>query len=445
MKKLLFVGMALFGVLNLNAQGIKSMPIHPQDTKIGGILPKQRIHTKNGDVISKRRETISGQYNFVTSYGETWMIGDPSSYVRWITEDTNAITMYTDGNSGRSYVHTIGSSFDPKDSAYEVTGQPVLTRFNPYTVDTLRWLQFYVRQVDSVEVESEMQEVVDTVYVQYFNFTSMDFAGLQGITDFFGYPKRDNYDPKTLLNSSALATDTILFRTGDGDSVDYAGGSLFSSLTGTVPPDAVRSLSTNTNELRANNVCFSITFKPMIKAQLNDTFVNWNGPNYKGKINGYGVRAHYWTDLAIRAISTRRYNNTFWVPSFLRDGSTSNGWKSYISTSAYNTTTLLGYWLDITTENASIEELNGLNTLKVYPNPATMDNQVWVAFDLNQKSMVDAQIMNLNGQILANVDARELNAGANELALPTQSLKPGVYMVQVNSAIGTQTTKFILK
>ncbi|MGB0269215.1 MAG: hypothetical protein ACPGCV_03450 [Bacteroidia bacterium] len=249
MKKLLFVGMALFGVLNLNAQGIKSMPIHPQDTKIGGILPKQRIHTKNGDVISKRRETISGQYNFVTSYGETWMIGDPSSYVRWITEDTNAITMYTDGNSGRSYVHTIGS--------YEVTGQPVLTRFNPYTVDTLRWLQFYVRQVDSVEVESEMQEVVDTVYVQYFNFTSMDFAGLQGITDFFGYPKRDNYDPKTLLNSSALATDTILFRTGDGDSVDYAGGSLFSSLTGTVPPDAVRSLSTNTNELRANNVCLS--------------------------------------------------------------------------------------------------------------------------------------------------------------------------------------------
>ena len=183
----------------------------------------------------------------------------------------------------------------------------------------------------------------------------------------------------------------------------------------------------------------------MIKAQLNDTFVNWNGPNYKGKVHGYGVRAHYWTDLAIRAISMRRYNNTFWVPSFLRDGSTSNGWKSYISTSAYNTTTLLGYWLDITTENASTDVLNGLNTLKVYPNPATMDNQVWVAFDLNQKSMVDAQIMNLNGQILANVDARELNAGANELALPTQSLKPGVYMVQVNSAIGTQTTKFILK
>lgn len=445
MKKLLFAGIALFGVLNVNAQGVKSMPIHPQDTKIGGIMPTQRIHTQNGDVISKRRETISGQYNFVNSYGETWMIGEASSYVRWLTEDTNAITMYTDGNSGRNYVHTIGSCFDPKDSSYEVTGQPVLTRFNPYTVDTLRWLEFYVRQVDSIEVDAEMQEVVDTVYVQYFNFSNMNYAGLQGITDFFGYPNRDQYDPKTLLNKAAIATDTILYRTGDGDSVDYAGGSLFSSLTGTVPPDAVRSLSTNTNEYRANTVAFSITFKPMIKPALNDTFVNWNGPNYKGSFNGYGIRAHYWTDLAIRAISQRRYNNTFWVPSFLRDGATSNGWKSYISTSAYNTTTLMGYWIDITTENADVEKVSGLSGMKVYPNPATSDNQVWVTFSLNQNSAVSAELMDLNGRVVSKSNVQMLNVGSNEMALSTEGLTPGMYVVKLNSAVGNQTAKFIVK
>ena len=217
MKKLLLTGLVLVSAITAFAQAPQIERIHPQDTKIGGILPIQRIHTSQGDfVTSKRAETLSGQYNFVTSYGETQMIGEASTYVRWLTEDTNALTVYTDGTTGRGYIHTMGSVFDPKDSSYQITGQPTLTRFNPYTVDTIRWVQFYVRNADSMQTikfrDSVMQdtvmvarfdtmnvEIVDTLYVQYFNFQGLGFAGVTGGLNLFGYPNPTTYKASTLL------------------------------------------------------------------------------------------------------------------------------------------------------------------------------------------------------------------------------------------------------
>ena len=389
MKKLLLTGLVLVSAITAFAQAPQIERIHPQDTKIGGILPIQRIHTSQGDfVTSKRAETLSGQYNFVTSYGETQMIGEASTYVRWLTEDTNALTVYTDGTTGRGYIHTMGSVFDPKDSSYQITGQPTLTRFNPYTVDTIRWVQFYVRNADSMQTikfrDSVMQdtvmvarfdtmnvEIVDTLYVQYFNFQGLGFAGVTGGLNLFGYPNPTTYKASTLLNTSALATDTILFRTGDGDSVDRFAGSLYSRLTGVIPPN-FRSLSTNAAQVNANVVGFSLVFKNMLKPNLNDTFMNWSEPTHRSNINGYGVRAHYWENVAVVSETPYRYNNTFWTPSVLRNGvRTSNGWQSYYPTSIYTTSTMLGYWIDITTENASIEALkNGVADLKVFPNPS---------------------------------------------------------------------------
>ena len=78
----------------------------------------------------------------------------------------------------------MGSVFDPKDSSYQITGQPLLTRFNPYTVDTIRWLQFYVRNADSMEkiqgTDTLTVEIVDTLFVQYFNFQGLGFASVVG-------------------------------------------------------------------------------------------------------------------------------------------------------------------------------------------------------------------------------------------------------------------------
>lgn len=464
MKKLLLTGLVLVNAIAAFAQTPQIERIHPQDTKIGGILPIQRIHTSQGDfVTSKRAETLSGQYNFVTSYGETQMIGEASTYVRWLTEDTNALTVYTDGTTGRGYIHTMGSVFDPKDSSYQITGQPTLTRFNPYTVDTIRWVQFYVRNADSMQTikfrDSVMQdtvmvarfdtmnvEIVDTLYVQYFNFQGLAFAGVTGGLNLFGYPNPTTYKAATLLNTSALATDTILFRTGDGDSVDRFAGSLYSRLTGVIPPN-FRSLSTNAAQVNANVVGFSLVFKNMLKPNLNDTFMNWSEPTHRSNINGYGVRAHYWENVAVVSETPYRYNNTFWTPSVLRNGvRTSNGWQSYYPTSIYTTSTMLGYWIDITTENASIEALkNGVADLKVFPNPSNQGQNVVVNFELNDNAAVTVEVMDINGRVVASQNHDFMNRGINEVQISTLSLAPGMYVVNVNSTVGKQTAKFIVR
>ena len=464
MKKLLLTGLVLVNAIAAFAQTPQIERIHPQDTKIGGILPIQRIHTSQGDfVTSKRAETLSGQYNFVTSYGETQMIGEASTYVRWLTEDTNALTVYTDGTTGRGYIHTMGSVFDPKDSSYQITGQPTLTRFNPYTVDTIRWVQFYVRNADSMQTikfrDSVMQdtvmvarfdtmnvEIVDTLYVQYFNFQGLGFAGVTGGLNLFGYPNPTTYKASTLLNTSALATDTILFRTGDGDSVDRFAGSLYSRLTGVIPPN-FRSLSTNAAQVNANVVGFSLVFKNMLKPNLNDTFMNWSEPTHRSNINGYGVRAHYWENVAVVSETPYRYNNTFWTPSVLRNGvRTSNGWQSYYPTSIYTTSTMLGYWIDITTENASIEALkNGVADLKVFPNPSNQGQNVVVNFELNDNAAVAVEVMDINGRVVASQNHDFMNRGINEVQISTLSLAPGMYVVNVNSTVGKQTAKFIVR
>ena len=451
MKKLLLTGLVLVNALAAFAQAPQIERINPQDTKIGGILPKQRIHTSKGDfVTTKRAETLSGQYNYVSSYGETQMIGEASTYVRWLTEDTNALTIYTDGTSGRGFIHTMGSVFDPKDSSYQITGQPLLTRFNPYTVDTIRWLQFYVRNADSMEkiqgTDTLTVEIVDTLFVQYFNFQGLGFASVVGGTNLFGYPNPTTYRAATLLNSSALSTDTILFRTGDGDSVDRFAGSLFSSLNGVVPPN-LRSLSTNGTQINANVVGFSLVFKNMQKAAFNDTFMNWSEPTHRSNINGYGVRAHYWENVAVVSETPYRYNNTFWTPSVLRNGiRTSNGWQSYYPTSIYTTSTLLGYWIDITTQNASVEALkNGVADLKVFPNPSNQGDNVVVNFELNDNASVIVEVMDINGRVVAVQNNDMMNRGINEVQIATSTFAPGIYMVNVKSSVGAKTAKFIVR
>jgi len=464
MKKLLLTGLVLVNAIAAFAQTPQIERIHPQDTKIGGMMPTQRIHTSQGDFVTSRRaENLSGQYNFVTSYGETQMIGEASTYVRWLTEDTNALTVYTDGTTGRGYIHTMGSVFDPKDSSFQITGQPTLTRFNPYTVDTIRWVQFYVRNADSMETikfrDSVMQdtvmvarfdtmnvEIVDTLYVQYFNFQGLGFAGITGGLNLFGYPNPTTYKASTLLNTSALATDTILFRTGDGDSVDRFAGSLYSRLTGVIPPN-FRSLSTNAAQVNANVVGFSLVFKNMLKPNLNDTFMNWSEPTHRSNINGYGVRAHYWENVAVVSETPYRYNNTFWTPSVLRNGvRTSNGWQSYYPTSIYTTSTMLGYWIDITTENASTEALkNGVADLKVFPNPSNQGQNVVVNFELNDNAAVAVEVMDINGRVVASQNHDYMNRGINEVQISTLDLAPGMYVVNVNSTVGKQTAKFIVR
>jgi hypothetical protein len=257
-------------------------------------------------------------------------------------------------------------------------------------------------------------------------------------------PNVDGYKPKTRLNSTALYTDTILLNTAYGDSVNYQEGRLFGRTVGTIPPD-FKSLSTNGTQVQANVVAMSVFFKPMKKAQLYDTFVNWTNPNFKRTTNGLGVRFLYWTDHAQDIYSPYRINNTFWTPGFLVDGQTFNGWKSYLPTTAYNTTSMFDVDFNITVENLSARELaKDLSAVKVYPNPAT-GNQVAAVFNLTKTANVSAVVMDINGRTVKTLPSGSFQKGLNELVISTDGLSKGIYTLSVQTDNAVEATKFVVQ
>jgi hypothetical protein len=450
MKKLLLFGFGAIGFLSLNAQAPINHKIHEQD-KNQGVSNKQNIYVGPNakNQMSKRAETLQDVYNFAEAYGESMMLGAPESYIRWISADSNALTVYSDDNGGSTTqhngIHVVGTSFDPKDSAFIDIGKTVLARFNPYTVDTIRWIQYYVRNVDSIDLGNGNQEVIDTVFVQYFDFSGITLRQFnRGGTNLNSAPNVDGYKAKTRLNSTALYTDTILLNTAYGDSVNYQEGRLFGRTVGTIPPD-FKSLSTNGTQVQANVVAMSVFFKPMKKAQLYDTFVNWTNPNFKRTTNGLGVRFLYWTDHAQDIYSPYRINNTFWTPGFLVDGQTLNGWKSYLPTTAYSTTSMFDVDFNITVENLSARELaKDLSAVKVYPNPAT-GNQVAAVFNLTKTANVSAVVMDINGRTVKTLPSGSFQKGLNELVISTDGLSKGIYTLSVQTDNAVEATKFVVQ
>ena len=449
MKKLLLLGVVAISATLVNAQTLTTK-IFPQDQNVQ-LRAQDAQKVKN--MMNKRATSLSEQYNFVGAYGEEWMLGDAKSYVRWISEDSNAYTVYKNADGTTSLnnndIHVIGTAFDPKDSIFLSSGNTVLSRWNDYTIDTIRWQQFYVRNSDSAMIGGNMVEVIDTLFVQYFDFTGLSFrAFTRNGTNRNAAPNVDAFKARSMFNTAALKTDTIFLDKSYKDSVDWEAGSLFSRVAGVLPGIKSKSsvAATGTTDVPANVTAYTLMFKPMLKPKLGDTLINWADPNWKRTYNAFGIRANYWDAQSQDILTLNKINNTFWTPNFLANGQTFNGWKSYLPTTAYNTTTFLNCWIDITTENLSNEKLvNGIQNTRVFPNPTAGQSSVKAMFHLNNSSTVSAVVMDINGRVVKNIEAIQFGAGKNQINIEVADMKAGIYTVSLQSAVGTETAKFIVQ
>jgi hypothetical protein len=291
--------------------------------------------------------------------------------------------------------------------------------------------------------------VIDTVYVQYFDFTGLTFRVFsRNGTNRNAAPNVDAFKARSLFNTAALKTDTILLDKTYKDSVDWEAGTLFSRVAGVLPGVKSKSsvAATGTNDIPANVTAFTLTFKPMLKPKLGDTLINWADPAWKRTYNAFGIRANYWDAQSQDILTLNKINNTFWTPNFLAYGASFNGWKSYLPTTAYGTTTFFNCWIDITTEDLSNEKLvNGIQNTRVFPNPSAGQTSVKAMFHLNNPSSVSAVVMDINGRVVKNIEANNYTAGKNQMNIEVGDLKAGIYTISLQSAIGTETAKFIVQ
>jgi Secretion system C-terminal sorting domain len=90
-----------------------------------------------------------------------------------------------------------------------------------------------------------------------------------------------------------------------------------------------------------------------------------------------------------------------------------------------------------------VENENNPWDVMIFPNPAA--DQSTLIVSLTSASEVGVTITGTHGELVYQMPARMLAMGDNNLQLPVQQLAAGVYMVQVKSDFGTQTTKLIVK
>lgn len=75
----------------------------------------------------------------------------------------------------------------------------------------------------------------------------------------------------------------------------------------------------------------------------------------------------------------------------------------------------------------------------IYPNPAT--DHSTIAFSLENKTKVSVQIVDLLGRTIESIAPQEMNAGNQVIAISTQKLATGTYMVNVTTDNGTVSEK----
>jgi hypothetical protein len=440
MKKVLFTILG-FGFLALNAQQVAER-INYNHQEFKGVVKGE---DKKSDA---KRDLSNGWYDYANAYNDFNGTGFTSS-VYFMSTDTNLYTVYTDGSTGNTNWHVLGRTNDPRDIVYS-NNPAKYSRHNTYTWDSIRWTQFYVRQADSMMQGGNMVEIVDTVFIQYFKPSGLEFPSYIFTSDpnmtrhYSSFPLRNSFSVKTKLNSAAFKTDTIFLTKEWADSVNLDGASTTFFGRRIVAPVGITVPHSATNQ-NANIVGHTFTFKPMQVSTLGDTAIAYNGSSWEKKYNMYAVRMYAKTGFVIDNIDIEAINSTIISNTQMAFGATLGIWKSYLPGNVFTASLVDGTEYHLTTQTLSADQIdaNGNGIGNIYPNPSNGVREVFVPVVLTQDAQITLSIRDITGKIVRTING-DYNAGDFDIAVSTEGLSNGVYTCTLLSNKINTTTKFIL-
>lgn len=451
MKKLLlmltFAGLATVAMAqNLaNPQGFKGQIANPEELKAMAPAGYKSLAGRAPE------DSLNGWLNYAEAFKEVFNFGNNLGFaVNFVDYDSTGAIVYGDGQKFSNGVHAFGASFDMKDSIWEVVGGIPVSKWVPVNIDSLGFVRFYIRNADSMNVGGNMVEIIDTLFIQHFDATGMDynaFGGTSNPANFYGVPKRSTVNmPSTLYNTSALRTDTILLGKSDSTTYTISGGN--GSFRGkfTQIPVGITTRATATGSATLNNYGWMAYFRPMKKPKLGDTLIAINGATVYEKYNFFGIRVGDADNVQGVNKTINTINNSVFVYKWLRYGQTFNGWSKYICGNAFFTTPVIDYYIKVRAYKLSTESVkNSLTELSVYPNPAAANSKVDVVFNNASTSAVNITVMDINGRVVKSLGNNVCSTGKNVVSVETAGFAKGMYMVVLESATGKSTAKFAIQ
>ncbi|HEX8515905.1 MAG TPA: T9SS type A sorting domain-containing protein [Bacteroidia bacterium] len=89
------------------------------------------------------------------------------------------------------------------------------------------------------------------------------------------------------------------------------------------------------------------------------------------------------------------------------------------------------------------ENASALASFELYPNPANTNTNL--SFTVVNKGKVSIRVMNVTGQVVAEIANQEFAAGTHTAVISLADLSAGIYVVNMTSADGTATKKLMVK
>ncbi|GEM_PF-621198 len=366
-------------------------------------------------------------------------------FVGFLFQDSTVKFVPSSGEANFQNTHAVGVAFTPNDPNLELTDDNVvLSRYNEYKVDSIYFPYLYVRNIDSIAIDTSgnMAKVVDTLVVQFFKFPNLG-GGSFNTADPEVYLKNTNFTKKILGANNAAFTMKIPLTDEDSTSLPSEAGWGTKGRIVPLPADfnmASDGASGETLEFR-NAFGFMISFKTMVPFNAGDTLEARDGSEITKKLNYFGHSL--FSNGSNSQIAQKEYiNNSWWVRSeHLYGNASSTGWTNSIPGNAYFEDRYLNYGVHITTQTLNTDELDNNMKFGVYPNPVSTREQLKADFRLNNASEINITIYDILGNKVLDVVNGFFTSGEHKVDANISGLTPGMYIYTVRAGNAVTSKK----
>lgn len=371
--------------------------------------------------LNKKGTTGSGWYNYVDNLragGETFnYYGDVTLW-----PDSLPVMLYPDGPV-HTYMYGVGQVFDPTSEWFLDPSAPALTGFNRYSIDSIAFTYKYRHVVPGS---------VDTLFIDYYNDDKLvplqfNSSGAKTVS-----PK---YNLATNRGLSTSSTKILLTDADNTTSFFYPNSTSYSKVMILALPSVMQVKG-------GGRMAFTVSYKPGVTANLNDTLVNGRDsinlpkkqlnsfqPFYLAAQTGVPDVAF---NFAIEVTKVQRYQlNTSkeWYQPYNYPGAKIRHMDATFKLTYYN---------------LSAKDINnqGYGLGNVFPNPVKSGSDVKIEFALGKGENVNIQLYNVLGSKVADVASGKYSSGENSVVFNTGDLAPGVYVYTISAGAFKASKKF---
>ncbi len=96
-------------------------------------------------------------------------------------------------------------------------------------------------------------------------------------------------------------------------------------------------------------------------------------------------------------------------------------------------------------EFSSVESLDNLADIFVYPNPLDNGDNLQIQITSKESFTADLSILGLDGKEVIVQKAKEIKLNNNLLEIPTESMSSGMYILQIRSDKGVFSKQIVIK